>query len=101
MRVLREKFAPRYSQRDTVHPENPIGRRPPTAEGAHHFVFSPDRRYAFVQNSLMNLPGLSDGSVTVVDLEKNQPVGRIDALQKAGFNPNCIILLPKWSRDID
>jgi hypothetical protein len=66
----------------------------PAAEGAHHFVFSPDRRHAFVQNSLLNLPGLSDGSVTVVDLITNQPVGRIDALSKAGLNPNCIILLP-------
>jgi DNA-binding beta-propeller fold protein YncE len=71
----------------------------PTAEGAHHFVFSPDRRYAFVQNSLLNLPGMSDGSVTVVDLESNKPAGKIDVLQKAGFNPNCIILLPKWRAD--
>jgi DNA-binding beta-propeller fold protein YncE len=71
----------------------------PTAAGAHHFVFSPDRRYAFVQNSLLNLPDMSDGSVTVVDLDSNKPVGAIDALQKAGFNPNCIILLPKWRRD--
>ncbi len=68
----------------------------PTAAGAHHFVFSPDRRYAFVQNSLLNLPDMSDGSVTVVDLESNKPVGRIDVLQKAGLNPNCIVLMPKW-----
>jgi DNA-binding beta-propeller fold protein YncE len=67
-----------------------------TAAGAHHFVFSPDRRYAFVQNSLLNLPDMSDGSVSVVDLEKNAVVARIDVLQKAGLNPNCIILLPKW-----
>lgn len=66
----------------------------PTAEGAHHLVFSPDRRYAFVQNSLLNLPGLSDGSVTVVDLQTNRPAHKIDVLQKAGLNPNCIILLP-------
>ncbi len=32
---------------------------------SHHLVLSPDRRYAFVQNSLLNLPGLSDGSVTI------------------------------------
>ncbi|PPD43100.1 MAG: hypothetical protein CTY15_10900 [Methylocystis sp.] len=68
----------------------------PTAAGAHHFVFSPDRRHAFVQNSLLNLPDMSDGSVTVVDLESNKPVGRIDVLQKAGLNPNCIVLMPKW-----
>jgi DNA-binding beta-propeller fold protein YncE len=40
-----------------------------TAEGAHHVAFSPDKRYAFVQNNLLNLPGLSDGSISVVDLE--------------------------------
>lgn len=68
----------------------------PTAPGAHHFVFSPDRRYAFVQNSLLNLPDMNDGSVSVVDLEANKLVGKIDVLQKAGFNPNCIILMPKW-----
>jgi DNA-binding beta-propeller fold protein YncE len=68
----------------------------PTAAGAHHFVFSPDRKYAFVQNSLLNLPDLSDGSVTVVDLARNAVVGKIDVLQKAGLNPNCIIMMPKW-----
>jgi hypothetical protein len=69
-----------------------------TAAGAHHFVFSPDRRFAFVQNSLLNLPDLSDGSVSVVDLEKRAVVAKIDVLQKAGLNPNCIILLPKQPR---
>jgi DNA-binding beta-propeller fold protein YncE len=73
----------------------------PAAAGAHHFVFSPDDRYAFVQNSLLNLPGMSDGSVTVIDLEAKKPVATIDVLQKAGLNPNCIILLPKWRREAD
>jgi DNA-binding beta-propeller fold protein YncE len=72
-----------------------------TAAGAHHFVFSPDRRYAFVQNSLLNLPDLSDGSVSVVDLEKKAVVAKIDVLQKGGFNPNCIILMPKWRQAED
>jgi hypothetical protein len=67
------------------------------AAGAHHFVFSPDRRYAFVQNSLLNLAGLSDGSVTVVDLKEGRPAGAIDVLQKNGLNPNCILLMPKWA----
>jgi DNA-binding beta-propeller fold protein YncE len=73
----------------------------PTAAGAHHFVFSPDRRYAFVQNSLLNLPDMSDGSVTVVDLESNKTHGEIDVLKKAGLNPNCIVLLPPWGRNVD
>ena len=45
----------------------------PTAEGAHRNVgITPDERYAFVQNALLNLPGMSDGSVTVVDLQKQE-----------------------------
>lgn len=73
----------------------------PTAAGAHHFVFSPDRRYAFVQNSLLNLPDMSDGSVSVVDLASDKLVAKIDVLQKAGLNPNCIILMPQWRRAED
>jgi DNA-binding beta-propeller fold protein YncE len=68
-----------------------------TAEGAHHVVFSPDKRYAFVQNNLLNLPGLSDGSISVVDLEKGETIASIDTLKNQGLNPNCIILLPEWS----
>jgi DNA-binding beta-propeller fold protein YncE len=68
-----------------------------TAEGAHHVAFSPDKRYAFVQNNLLNLPGLSDGSISVVDLEKGETVASIDTLKNQGLNPNCIILLPEWS----
>lgn len=67
----------------------------PAAAGAHHSVLSPDERYLFVQNSLLNLDGLSDGSVTVIDLSKDGKVlGSIDTLKAQGFNPNCIMLLP-------
>ena len=68
-----------------------------TAEGAHHVAFSPDKRYVFVQNNLLNLPGLSDGSISVVDLEKGETVASIDTFKNQGLNPNCIILLPEWS----
>ncbi|MDO8355367.1 MAG: YncE family protein [Nitrospirota bacterium] len=67
----------------------------PAAPGAHHAVLSPDERYLFVQNSLLNLEGISDGSVTVIDLSKGGKVlGSIDTLKAQGFNPNCIMLLP-------
>jgi DNA-binding beta-propeller fold protein YncE len=67
----------------------------PAAPGAHHSVLSPDERYLFVQNSLLNLEGMSDGSITVIDLAKGGKVlGSIDTLKKRGFNPNCIMLLP-------
>ena len=66
----------------------------PAAEGAHHTVLSPDERYLFVQNSLLNLEGMSDGSITVIDLQQDKVLGSIDTLKAAGFNPNCIMLLP-------
>lgn len=65
-----------------------------TAPGSHHVVFSPDERYAFVQNSLLNLPGVSDGSISIVDLVEGKLVGSMDTLKNMGFNPNNIILLP-------
>jgi DNA-binding beta-propeller fold protein YncE len=66
----------------------------PAAPGAHHTVLSPDERYLFVQNSLLNLEGMSDGSITVIDLKKDTVLGSIDTLKAQGFNPNCIMLLP-------
>ena len=66
----------------------------PAAAGAHHSVLSPDERYLFVQNSLLNLEGLSDGSITVIDLKEDKVLGSIDTLKAQGFNPNCIMLLP-------
>lgn len=67
----------------------------PAAAGAHHLVFSPDERYLFVQNSLLNLPGMSDGSITVIDVAKGEPIASVDTLKNMGMNPNCIVLLPQ------
>lgn len=72
----------------------------PTAGGAHHVVFSPDEKYAFVQNSLLNLPNMSDGSITVIDLQKMEKISNIDTLKNLGLNPNCIVMLPPWHIDI-
>lgn len=71
----------------------------PTAGGAHHVVLSPDERYAFVQNSFLNLPNMSDGSITVVDLEKLTVKTTIDTFKNKGLNPNCIVMMPKWHHD--
>ena len=74
----------------------------PAAPGAHHTVLSPDERYLFVQNSLLNLDGMSDGSITVIDLAKGGKVlGSIDTLKTQGFNPNCIMLLPNHFQQAD
>jgi DNA-binding beta-propeller fold protein YncE len=70
----------------------------PAAPGAHHTVLSPDERYLFVQNSLLNLEGMSDGSITVIDLTRGKGLGSIDTLKAQGFNPNCIMLLPNHFR---
>jgi DNA-binding beta-propeller fold protein YncE len=69
----------------------------PAGQGAHHVAFTKDERYAFVQNALLNLPGMSDGTITVVDLEKQEVVATVDSLQAKGLNPNSIVLLPEWN----
>jgi DNA-binding beta-propeller fold protein YncE len=68
-----------------------------TAEGAHHVAYSKDGRLAFVQNSLLNLPGMNDGSITVIDLGKGEAVASVDTLKEQGFAPNSIVLLPQWN----
>jgi len=69
----------------------------PTAEGAHHVAFTKDEKLGYVQNSLLNLPGMSDGSITIVDLVRGETIGSIDTLKEQGFNPNSIVLLPQWN----
>ena len=71
----------------------------PTAGGAHHVVFSPDEKYAFVQNSFLNLPNMDDGSISVIDLHKMEKVHSIDTLKDQGLKPNCILMLPQWHTD--
>ena len=85
-------FVNLYDNSDPRHPK--FLKSIPAAAGAHHSVLSPDERYLFVQNSLLNLEGLSDGSITVIDLKQDKVLGSIDTLKAQGFNPNCIMLLP-------
>jgi len=89
-----------YDNSDPGHPR--FLQAIPAAQGAHHSVLSPDERYLFVQNSLLNLEGMSDGSITVIDLAKGGTVlGSIDTLKAQGFNPNCVMLLPNHFRQAD
>jgi DNA-binding beta-propeller fold protein YncE len=69
----------------------------PAGEGAHHVAITRDEKYGFVQSALLNLPGLSDGAITVVDLESGTVIASMDTLKNAGFNPNSIVLLPEWN----
>lgn len=71
----------------------------PTAGGAHHLVFSPDEKYAFVQNNFLNLPQMDDGSITVVDLQKMEKKASIDTLKNMGLKPHDIYMLPQWHTD--
>jgi DNA-binding beta-propeller fold protein YncE len=68
-----------------------------TAPGAHHVGFTKDWKYGFVQNAFINLKGMDDGSIKVVDLEKQKVVASVDTLKNKGLNPNSIVLLPKWN----
>ena len=68
-----------------------------TAGGAHHIAFTKDGRYAYVQNSFINLPGMRDGSVSVVDMQSEEVIDTITTFIDNGFNPNCMILLPEWN----
>lgn len=67
-----------------------------TGGGAHHVAITQDERLAFVQNSFLNLPGMSDGSISVIDLQQEKVIDTIDTLKNQGFNPNMIVLLPEW-----
>ncbi len=69
----------------------------PGGEGSHHVAFTTDNQYAFIQNSFINLPGMSEGSITVIDLKKKQVVDNIETFKMNGYNPNCIVLLPEWN----
>jgi hypothetical protein len=40
------------------------------------------------------LEGMSDGSITVIELTKGKVLGSIETLKAQGFNPNCIMPLP-------
>ncbi len=78
-------------------PANPkLLKSVPAAEGAHHVALFPDEKYAVVQNNLLNLPGMDNGLITVIDLQKHTVAANIDTLKKRGFNANSIVALPEW-----
>ncbi len=65
------------------------------AGGAHHLVFSEDGSRAYVQNSLLNIEGMNDGSISVIDLETGEKTGSIDTFKEAGLTINTIVLTPE------
>lgn len=67
-----------------------------TAGGAHHVAITPDEKIAYVQNSLLNLPGLNDGSITVIDLMEMKAIETLETFKEKGLTPNSITMLPEW-----
>ncbi|SDZ58179.1 DNA-binding beta-propeller fold protein YncE [Jannaschia faecimaris] len=66
-----------------------------TAGGAHHLVFSPDGGRAYVQNSLLNIEGMNDGSISVIDLATGEQMDSINTFKDAGLTINTIVLTPE------
>ena len=80
------------------HPTRPrLLKTLPTAGGAHHVAITKDKRLAFVQNNLLGLEGMNDGSITVIDFKNLKVIGSIDTFKEQGLLPNLIVLMPKWN----
>ncbi len=62
--------------------------------GTHHLALSPDENYLYAQNGLLNLPGLNDGSITVIDASNYKVLTEITTFRDRGQTTNCIIVLP-------
>jgi len=58
-------------------------------------VFSPAGNRTYVQNSLINIPGMNDGSISVIDLVAGEKLGSIDTFKDAGLTINTIMLTPE------
>ena len=67
-----------------------------TAGGSHHVAITKNEEFAYVQNGLLNIPGINDGSITVVDLKNLKVIDTIDTFKSDGKVPNSITLLPEW-----
>jgi DNA-binding beta-propeller fold protein YncE len=80
------------------HPRKPkLVKTLEAGEGAHHVAYTKDGRYAYVQNSFLNLPGMSSGSITVIDVKSRTVIDTIGTFVDNGLNPNCMVLLPEWN----
>lgn len=72
--------------------------------GAHHVAFSPDNKYMYVQNNLLNLDGINSGTISVIDFETGDNVTTLDSLTEKEMmiesldllisNPNVLVTTP-------
>ena len=68
-----------------------------TGGGAHHVGLDKAGRYLFVQNSFINLPGMHEGTVSVIDRKTMKKIKDMTTLKDQGLTPNSIVLLPEWN----
>lgn len=66
------------------------------AGGSHHVAITKNENLAFVQNGLLNIPGINDGSITVINLDNLEVIDVINTFKDNGRVPNSITLLPEW-----
>jgi hypothetical protein len=74
-------------------PELPLRRSLPAAPGAHHMSFfetASGREVMVVQNNLLNLDDLNDGSLMVVDVHTGEVLANLDLAGEHGLMPESI-----------
>ena len=82
-------------------PEQPkLLRTLPAQHGAHHVLFSPDNRYMFVQNNLLNIEGINAGTVSVVDFETGNTLTTLDKFSEQGMMIESIDILIDNSQNL-
>ena len=75
-------------------PEQPkLLRTLPAQQGAHHVLFSPDNRYMFVQNNLLNLDGINAGTISVIDFKSGDLITTMDDFVEDGMMIESLDLL--------
>lgn len=72
-----------YSLENPKHPD--LLRTLPAMPGAHHTLFSEDRKYMYVQNNLLDLDGLNSGTISVVDLTSGNQIATINDMLDNGM----------------
>lgn len=74
-------------------PDLPLKRTLPAGAGAHHMAFfqtMSGREVVVIENNLINLEGLNDGTLMVVDIYTGEVLGTLDMRAEYGLLPESI-----------
>ena len=74
-------------------PDLPLKRTLPAGAGAHHMAFfktRSGREAVVIQNNLINLEGLNEGTLTVVDIYTGEILGTLDMRADYGLLPESV-----------